>query len=451
MTPEVRQIRLFLIAALTLPLLGSTAVAARASSDRPIEQIVVIIEQNHTFDTYFSQFPGAAGAGDRPLELNDGSGRIVRRTPSAGASTSVRVEPGEEPLANGREAAITAFAGGRMDGFAEAQTAAGHSPDLALSYVTPESARALWSIAEKHVLFDNYFSSYMGGSLPNSMHLFSGDHFGLTNSSKPNLERLRSEEIPTILDLAVEQGYDAKLYAGAVHGIDPEKVIRGEYVREQVETPSALYWMPPLAMPRFWQDDRFERVVSSQEDFFQDAAHGTLPSLSFMLPTPTDHPLTAAEASQSRLVSLINAVQKGPQWESVAVFVVWDDWGGFYDSVPPPLGLGFRVPALLISPWAREGYISSVRHDHASIPKFIGETFGLPAMNSEQHHLNDFGDALDFTRPPRDPHLFSLSTFPSSPVGSNLQNTLARIAYGASFIVLGLLFMSSRLPPWKIR
>ncbi|MGH2428708.1 MAG: alkaline phosphatase family protein [Candidatus Limnocylindria bacterium] len=437
-----------LILTLTLLLVGSSSPGAAASSERAIEHIVIIIEQNHTFDSYFSAFPGVAGNGELSVELDDGTGRVVRRTPSAGESASLEIEPGEEPLADGRAAAITAFAGGRMDGFARAQTATGHSPDLALSYLAPESARALWSIADSYVLFDHYFSSYMGGSLPNTMHLFSGDDFGLTSSSKQNLERLRSEHVPTIIDVAVEDGYDAKLYVGDLHGVDPEKVIRGEYVDEQVQTPSALYWMPPLAMPRFWQDDRLEDVVASQEDFFRDAALGTLPHVSFLLPTPTDHPLTTAAASQSRLVGLVNAVMKGPQWESVAVFVVWDDWGGFYDSVAPPLGLGFRVPALLISPWAREGYVSSVRHDHSSIPKFIGETLELPALNSEQQHLNGFGDALDFSRPPRDPQLLSMATLPDSPVGSQAENTLVRVVYALFLTGLGFLLMSRWLFSW---
>ena len=130
---------------------------------------------------------------------------------------------------------------------------------------------------------------------------------------------------------------------------------------------------------------------------------------------------------------------KSPQWNRSATFILWDDWGGFYDHVPPPqvdqLGFGFRVPALLVSPWAKRGHISSVLHDHTSVLNFIAERFELPPLGQRQLQANSFEDAFDFESPPRQPPAFSLADVPTTVVSTPLQNSLTLLLYVVGFAI----------------
>lgn len=419
----------------SVSLLAGVPVRTVAASNGPIEHVVVIIEQNHTFDAYFTGYPGTDAA-SADVVLDDGSGRLVGRQ---GTAVEVQVEPGDEALDNGLGAAADAYAEGAMDGFARAQVERGSSPELAMSYLG-EDRETLWEIASRSVLFDRYFSSFRGGSLPNTMTLFAGETYGLEASAKTSLERLRTEYLPTVLDDAAAAGLAAKLYVGGLDRIDSEGVVTGAYDAVEVRTPSALYWMPPLAMPRFWDEAATPASIADQRAFFTDAAESTLPDVSYVLPSPTDHPLTHPRDSHSRLVALINAVMKSPQWSSTAVFVVWDDWGGFYDHVQPPGDLGFRVPALLLSAWAREGYVSHATYDHASIPLFIEATFSLE--NFEGGPV-PFGEAFALDGAPRAAELFDIAPLPPSPVGTPAEIGATRLAYVASLALLAAILTAS--------
>jgi phospholipase C len=421
-------------------LVGALPFDADASDDRPIEQIVVIVEQNHTFDAYFTGYPGAR-SGSEDVVLDDGSGRGIARSDTPG---DIEIEGGVEPLANGRSPAIDAYRGGAMDGFARAQAERGYSPELAMAFSSEEGRASLWAIADRFVLFDRYFSSYLGGSLANTMTLVTGETYGLTSASKANLHRLRTETIPTVFDSVSNAGMSARIYVGSLDQIDRQLVADGGYESDEVRTPSALYWMPPLAMPRFWDDDQTPAPIVDQAQFHIDAAEGDLPNVSYLLPSPTDHPLTDLRDAHGRLIALVNAVMKGPQWESTAVLIVWDDWGGFYDSVAPPIGLGFRVPALLLSPWAKEGYIATSTYDHSDVPRFISNALGL---GDQQEVGQPFAEALDFGSSPTPPTLFDLAVLPPSPVGGSEQNRAAQVAYATSALVLAGVLATA----WRLR
>jgi len=418
----------------------------------------VVLQENHTFDSYFGAYPGANGFVERGvLGVPDGDGGVVRLRPYDEKLATAYLRPrGVEPLANGTAAALTAHAAGAMDGFAVAQANAGLSADLALLYHTNESAPALWGLADRYALLDNYFSSYMGESLPNALHLFAGDDHGLTEASKRRLAALRDAEFPTVFDLLTQAGVPWKLYVGGLDSISPEMVNSAAYVDPDVDTPSALYSAPVLAMSRFWNDAQLRAGIAGQDDFFADAATGSLPSVSFVLPQPTDHPLTSAATAESRLVSVVNAVSKGPAWESTAMFVVWDQWGGFYDHVPPPPGLGFRVPCLVISPFVKPGFVSSVQHEHASILNFIIERFGLADLSERQEAAHSFDDVFDFDRPPREPTVITTSPLLPTPVGSTAQNRAVVISYLAFGVAAGLCYLGiawtwggGRPRPWR--
>ncbi len=401
-----------------------------------IDHVVVIIEQNHTFDSYFGSYPGADGFGTVP---DHEPIHALRYEPDGSAESA--------GLSNARSAAVEAIGAGSDEGFVDAQARRGHDGDLSLVYRDRETAPVLWQMADNHVLFDRYFSSAPGASLANTLTLMTGGPQGITSDSKDSLTTVRESEIPTVFDRLQDNGESWQLYVGRLDELDPEAIVSGDYERSESATPSSLYWAPALAMPRFWTDPDLRSGLADQSDFYRDAASGDLPAVSFVLPQPTDHPASSGSQGHTRLQSLVNAVIKSPDWERTAVFVVWDDWGGFYDHVTPPAGFGFRVPMLLLSPQARQGYVSSVEHDHASVLNFIVERFGLEPLGDRQRAASSFADVfLPAGSRSTETGLIMNQSLESTPVGTDQQNN----ATLAMYLVAALAASAVMAKIWRV-
>jgi hypothetical protein len=165
------------------------------------------------------------------------------------------------------------------------------------------------------------------------------------------------------------------------------------------------------------------------------AQHGNLPAVSWLVTGPaSEHPPASACVGENWTVQQINAIMSGPDWPSTAIFLTWDDFGGFYDHVPPPTddmyGLGIRVPFLIISPYAKLGYVSHTQYELSSVLKFIEERFGLPALTARDAAANDLTDAFDFTQQPRNPLILKTRTCPSGGWASTRALTFASPAVG---------------------
>lgn len=378
--------------ALTVSLLTMASTAGGADRKPAIEKIVVIVEQNGSFDSLFGTYPGANGLRPARDQFFSSKGNVlepkVLRPDELGAEGVFRARKQKEVLSNGHEAALRAYHQGDMDGFLRAQVTRRGQERLVMRYYDGSTVGGLWQLADEHVLFQRYFSSAFGDSLPNVLHLVSGESHGIKIGTTDILKGLWKSDFPTIFDRAQKAGISWKYYVGGLDSLDPKRVRSGYYFgKRSKSTPSPLYWAPVLSMKRFWTDPTMHAGIREQFEFYRRAAEGRLPAISYVLPTPTTHWPTLPQQSQSRLLSFIDAVKKSPDWDRTAIFVVWDDWGGFYDHVRPPnvdkLGLGFRVPALLISPFAKNGFISDTTYDHSSIPNFIADNFGLERVGRE--------------------------------------------------------------------
>ena len=424
------------------PSAAADAASAGDLSQR-IDHIIVVVEENHTFDSYFADYPGANGpygVDSYPRDPTTGTSvEPVLYSESIRERVLAAATPGKELLSNGRAAAEEAYNGGLMDGFVGAQVRRGNDPQVSMVYYSEEEVRGLWSLADRFVLFDNYFSSALGDSMPNMLHLLAGTSNGIKSGTKETLAQI-ADGLPTVFDQLQAAGVSWKYYVGGLERLDRERIAGGDYLRPDQPTPSQMYWAPILGMKRFWEDPQLNAGLASQEQFFLDAAQGSLPAVSFVLPSPTDHPLAPPTAPQQRLLSLVNAMGKSPQWGRSAMFIVWDEWGGFYDHVPPPqvdeMGLGLRVPALLVSPWAQRGYVSHVQYDHTSILSFIAQRFGLPPLSPREAASNSFETAFEFDAPPREAPAFGLASIPAAPVGTPSQNRLTLMAYLEIFAVV---------------
>jgi phospholipase C len=383
-------VRRALLALVAVGLLGAAwlapasaqSVPGATTSMPPIKHLVVIEEQNATFDHIFGGLRRAEGFGHRQVFQQQGGDQRIKGF-SKLSPNAFKVPHGEEVLSNGSTAARQSFDHGKMDGFALAQLGANKNPGLSFTFVNKASNPPWGLLAQQGVVFDQYFSSSLGGSLPNTLNLVAGTAAGRNFGASADFRSLWNSHIPTIFDAAQKTlGVSWRYYIGGLEQIRYNKVANGAYADSNQATPSQLYWAPVLSMKRFWTDPELAINIRTQNDLFTDAAAGRLPSISYVLPQPTSHE-PQVEAPDLRALSIVNAIRTSPQWADTAIMITWDDWGGYYDHVKPPEGrdghqLGFRVPMILLSPWAAQNEVWPEVLDHSSIPAFAAELFNLP-------------------------------------------------------------------------
>jgi len=147
-------------------------------------------------------------------------------------------------------------------------------------------------------------------------------------------------------------------------------------------------------------------VILNQTQVLTDVANGNLPAVSWVIPTAqaSDHPQKNTGLGPSWVASVVNSIGNSGYWANTAIFITWDDWGGWYDHVAPPIissyEYGFRVPMIVVSPFAKPGFVSHHTHDFGSILKFIEETFGLPTVGYADATADDLLDCFDFQQAP---------------------------------------------------
>lgn len=162
-----------------------------------------------------------------------------------------------------------------------------------------------------------------------------------------------------------------------------------------------------------WTENR-----GTTDQFLRDAQSGHLPDVSWVIapPTGSEHPPNSICAGENQTVQYVNAIMQGPDWSSTVIFVTYDDFGGFYDHVPPPQidqdGLGPRVPLLIISPFAKRGYVSHTVYEHSSMLKFIERRYRLAALTARDAAASDMLDSFDFGQPSRPPLILSQRACP---------------------------------------
>ncbi len=167
-------------------------------------------------------------------------------------------------------------------------------------------------------------------------------------------------------------------------------------------------WNGPDAIAHIWDSPEFKTdVVTPPYQVVTDITSGHLATVSWVTPTAaeSDHAGTNDGSGPSWVATIVNAVGQSPYWNDSAIFVVWDDWGGWYDHVAPPqynsYELGFRVPLIVISPYAKRGYVSHKQHEFGSILKFVEETFALGSLGTTDLRADDLADCFAFSKEPR--------------------------------------------------
>jgi phospholipase C len=364
-----------------------------SQTSTPIEHFLVLMQENHTFDNYFGTYPGAEGP--EP-------GTCIPVDPFDEKNTEC-VEPfhiGDRPIEDLDHSDSTfnlQYHEGKMDGFVYALNQRNQDGALAMGYYDDRDLPYYWNLADEYVLFDHFFSSDHGGSFANHMFWVSGQAAG--SSIRPE----GYPDVITIFDRLEERGVPWKFY---VQNYDPNINYR---TSEQIagNRASQAIWVPVLNIPRFLDDPELSSHIVDLNEYYEDLENGTLPAVAYIVPAgASEHPPGSIRSGQKFVRSLIQALMRSSAWDRSAFMVTYDDWGGWYDHVIPPQvdehGYGMRVPAFMVSAYARRGHIDSTILDFTSIPKFIEVNWDLEPMAERDANANTFLSAFDFTQPPRE-------------------------------------------------
>jgi phospholipase C len=372
-------------------LIGSgTAGAAQHPPRTPIEHFIVLMQENHTYDNYFGTYPGGDGIPQHvcmPLQLGRDAGCVKP------------FHLGDRPVQDlGHNAQIfrAQFHGGRLDGFIDAFRAQGLAGRKnVMGYYDGRDLPFYWNIADRFVLFDRFFSAGAGGSVYNHMYWVTGTEGSPVDSIPPG----GFGKLPTIFDRLRRAGVSWKFY---VQNYDPRITFRS---RQNTDRGSQIVWVPLLDYARYLDNPKLFAHIVDLDQYYRDLRSGTLPEVAFMAPSgSSEHPPGSIQSGQRFVRTLIGELMSSTYWSSSAFMWTYDDWGGWYDHVTPPrvdrFGEGFRVPALLVSPYARRGFVDHTELDHTSILKFIEQNWHLKPLAARDAHANGFMSAFDFSRPP---------------------------------------------------
>jgi len=380
-----------------------------------IQHVVFIIKENRSFDSYFGTFPRAVGA--------------TTGVTSTGTVIPLAHEPDFLPRDLGHDwgSSHLAINGGLMNGF---DLIHGDNSDgnlngdyLSYSQFLPSDIPNYFAYASNFVLGDNMFSSLSGPSFPNHLYTVAAQGAGVINNPSNGLGPAWGCDSPTnfVAEVLGADGrvslqypcFDVTTLADMLQGAN----VPWAYYGPSYGT-SGYVWVALDAINHIRNSSLWTTNFRDQSLFANDAMSGNLPAMSWLITGHSEHPPGSVCDGENWTVQQINAIMQGPDWNSTAIFITWDDFGGFYDHVPPPgldeFGLGMRVPLLVISPYALKGKVSHTQYELSSVLKFVEERFGLPAMTARDAAANDITDAFDFTQSPRSPLILQTRTCPSS-------------------------------------
>jgi len=382
-----------------------------------IQHFIFILQENRSFDSYFGTYPGADGL-PSDVCLAGPSG-----TPCVAPHRDLKTVDFDGPHLSAD--AQTAINGGQMNGFLTAAYAKaarnklpacgtaktpckpGQDPRDVMAWHDYRDIPNYWNYAHLYVLQDHMFSSAASNTLPNRLYMLAGQ--SVTADSTATATKTLTYRIPAITDTLTADDVSWRYYVANGDQVDA----RGEVIPNALqiaEGPLHFSLLNPLPALLGMQSDSAQRGrVVSTEQFYQDARNGTLPAVSWVVPSLalSEHPPKDIRVGMSYVTGLVDAVMASPDWNSTAIFISYDEWGGFYDHVPPPridrYGLGMRVPGLVISPYARQGYVDHTVYSTASWLRLIEERFNLRPLTLRDAWANDMRADFDFTQLPRAP------------------------------------------------
>jgi phospholipase C len=396
---------------------GAALPPPAASADSRVQHVVIIVQENRSVDNLFNGFPGA----DTVMTGQTSSGAIVALQP-VGLEAPYDLSHDHEDLP-GPGGFVTEYNNGNMNGFDQEKIIPqpGFTPpaDAAYGYVPHAESAPYFALAEEFTFADRMFQTNQGPSFPAHQFIIAG-----TSIPTPGSDLLAAENVsfPTGVPKANE-GCDSPP-GSTVAMIDPAgdesatqfpcfdhptlmDLLDAKGISWKYYAAEPYYlWTGPEAISHLRYGADWAKVSIPETNIFNDVAQGQLPAVSWVVPTGSnsDHPSSLSDAGPSWVADVVNVIGESKYWNNTVIFVTWDDWGGWYDHVKPPIynsyELGFRVPLIVISPYAKAGYVSHVQHEFGSILHFVEEQFGLGTLGYTDARADDLQDCFNFTQAP---------------------------------------------------
>jgi len=404
-------------------------------SAKHIQHVVLIVQENRTPDNLFQD----------PVLINQRHADIAQTGLNSQGQTIPLTQTDlttTYDLSHQHAAFVGMYDGGKMDGADLTPVVCPISgqtncapPNPQFMYVNPAEVQPYFQMAERYTFGDRMFQTNQGPSFPAHQFLISGTSAPTATSPLFAAENVHGNgsagcialstsfvklvdpsgnesqtqypcfEHPTLTDLLDAQGISWRYYAPTAGSIwtGPDAI---QHICQPASQNGQL-----ACTGSAWKNV----IIPGGKAFLSDVANGQLPQVSWVIPNApeSDHPSLNDGSGPSWVASIVNAIGNSSYWGDTAIFVLWDDWGGWYDHVPPPKVLvncdqwgcgyvyGFRVPLIVISPYAKAQYLSHVNHDFGSILKFVEETYRLPSLGyADSSALDDMADCFDFGQSP---------------------------------------------------
>ncbi|MBS2027267.1 MAG: hypothetical protein JST54_05115 [Deltaproteobacteria bacterium] len=384
-----------------------------------IDHLVIIVLENHTFDSMFAKFPGAEG---KSHFVFDG-GVTIDAQPAPDAPS--------HDMCHAHSCALADWNNGAMDGWVNNGDQQQYGDFQAFSQYDGSSIPGFWALASNYGLADHYFSSMLGPSFPGHTFLLAAQAGGALDNPSANLIfnslPLWGCDDPSTSTVDVEPttgncGTSAPFPCFNIPSA-PD-TLQSQYTWKFYGTGlnflgTSIVWSMFDAIKPIHDGSEWGNVVT-YDQFEQDIQNGTLPNVTWLVDQDLNsgHPPFSMCSSDTWATHYTNDIINSPYWDHAAVIITWDDFGGWYDHVPPPTqygcdlthpyGLGFRLPAIIVSPWVKHGVFHGVT-EQASIPRLIEELFGAPGAVGTLHRQDararddvagSLLDAFDFSQQP---------------------------------------------------
>jgi len=447
---------------------ASRKVNSSDSKDIPIKHVIIIFQENRSFDSYFGTYPGADG-----IPIRNGVPTVCNLDPKTGECVKPYLDHDDVNCGgpHGAEFSLGAVNNGAMNGFIIGAEITGSDCGIHPAPKTPKFADQVmgyhdgsdipnyWAYAKNFVLQDHMFESIHSWSFPSHLYLVSGwsaeclkanDPMSCVSNTEPwdrNLTGSHSNHIKsptpfawTDITYILDKAHVSWVYY-LDHGAWPLKTpqpksaaaVATSISRQARRAARRKGGVPVIwnVLPGFTDVHEDHQIANIQKlaRYYAAAKAGALPAVSWICPDPDDseHPPSKVSVGESYVTRIVNAAMRSPEWKSTAIFLTWDDWGGFYDHVPPPqvdsLGYGIRVPGLVISPYAKHGYIDHQTLSFGAYLKFIEDVFlhgqrlnpktdgrpdSRPDVRENSPMLGNLMNDFDFSQPPRAPMILPL-------------------------------------------
>lgn len=387
-----------------VPAQGAGGLAPSSATFTPagrIKHVIVLIQENRTFDNLFNGFPGAD--------------TVATGMAHAGSTVPLKPVPFEEiwDPDHSHQAWVTDYDNGKMDGFDLPATSPAGPPDFNYGYVPQTETVPYWDLAKQFTLADRNFAAETGPSYPGHQYLIAGQSdYAIGNPNDPlsrwSCDAQAATTTPTLASngQVVDGPFPCYDYQTLADLLDL-KGVSWRYYTELYEKQKGIGVQPYGAIRHIRYGSDWGNVVTPQTQLFTDIAAGNLAAVTWVNPpmTASDHAAASTNYGPDWIADIVSALAASPAWNDTAILVTWDDWGGWYDHVAQQqldrMGLSFRVPLLVISPWAKRGYVSHVQHEPGSILKFVEKTFGLGSLGTTDARADDLADCFDFTQTPK--------------------------------------------------